>query len=265
MLLGIFLAVGFHHVYRYARRIQQDPEESLVADVDYSDGFEAPDDVRLTGRRVLILAVFVLGIVGFVIGASTSGWYIGELLTIFLAIGILGAIIGGLRPIQTSRTFINGAAEMTAAALIIGFARAIEVVLNDGQIIDTVIHSIAGLLEGTGPAVAAVGMLGVQTVGNFFIPSGTGQAFVTMPIMSPLATLTEVPQQVAVLAYQFGDGFSNMLVPTNPLVMGTLALGRIPYSRWLRFTGPLLVKLLAVAVIMLVLALYIGDAVGFTG
>lgn len=265
VLLGIFLAVGFEHVYRYARKIQKNPQESLVADVDYSDGFEAPDDVQLTWRRVLILAVSVLGIVGFVIGASTSGWYIGELLTIFLAIGLLGALIGGLPPVQTSRTFIKGAAEMTAAALIIGFARAIEVVLVDGQIIDTVIHSIAGLLEGTGPAVAAVGMLGVQTVTNVFIPSGSGQAFVTMPIMSPLATLTDVPQQVAVLAYQFGDGFSNMIIPTNALVMGTLALGRIPYSRWVRFAGPLLVKLLLVAIIMLVLTLYIGEAVGFTG
>jgi len=261
-LLFVFLAVGFQHVYSYALRVRKDPSRSLVADVDYSDGFEAPGDNRLTGRRIAILVVFVAGIVGFVVGASTAGWYIMELLTIFLAIGLIGAIIGRLTPIQTSRTFILGAEEMTAAALIIGFARAIEVVLNDGQIIDTVIHSIASLLEGAGPGVAAVGMLAVQSICNFFIPSGSGQAFVTMPIMSPLATLTGVPQQVAVLAYQFGDGFSNMLVPTSALVMGTLALGRIPYGRWLRFSGPLLVKLLALAAVTLVIAVYSGDALG---
>lgn len=264
-LLLIFLAIGFQHVYAYALKVRKDPSTSLVADIDYSDGFEAPDDIRLTGKRLAILAVFVLGIVGFVIGASTAGWYIVELLTIFLAIGLVAALIGGLSPVKTSQTFIQGAGEMTAAALIIGFARAIEVVLNDGQIIDTVIYSIASLLEGTGPAVSAVGMLAVQSVCNFFIPSGSGQAFVTMPIMSPLATLTGVPQQVAVLAYQFGDGFSNMLVPTSALVMGTLALGRIPYGRWLRFAGPLLAKLLAVAVAILILAVYLGAALGLAG
>ncbi|MCP4201315.1 MAG: YfcC family protein [bacterium] len=261
-LLVIFLAVGFQHVYTYALKVRRDPSTSLVADVDYSDGFEAPDDIRLTGTRLAILLVFVLGIVGFVIGASTAGWYIRELLTIFLAIGVLAAAIGRLSPVKTSQTFIHGAGEMTAAALIIGFARAIEVVLNDGQIIDTVIHSIASLLEGTGPAVSAVGMLAVQSVCNFFIPSGSGQAFVTMPIMSPLATLTGVPQQVAVLAYQFGDGFSNMLVPTSALVMGTLALGRIPYGRWLRFAAPLLGKLLLVAIAILIFAVYLGEAAG---
>ncbi len=261
-LLVIFSIVGFDHVYRYARKIRRDPAASLVADVDYSAGFEAPDDVRLTPRRIAILAVFALGIVGFVYGAAKAGWYIGELLTIFLAIGLIGAILGGLSPVRTSRAFIHGASEMTAAAIIIGFARAIEVVLNDGQVIDTVIYSIASVLEGTGPAVAAIGMLAVQTVCNFFIPSGSGQAFVTMPIMSPLATLTGVPQQVAVLAYQFGDGFTNMVVPTSALVMGTLALGKIPYGRWLRFMMPLLVKLFAVAIAVLLGALYFGSALG---
>jgi uncharacterized ion transporter superfamily protein YfcC len=264
-IMVIFLAVGFQHVYSYALRVRRDPSTSLVADVDYSDGFEAPDDIRLTGGRILILLVFTAGIIAFVIGASTAGWYIGELVTMFLAVGLVGAIVGRLGPVKTSQTFIQGASEMTAAALIIGFARSIEVVLNDGQIIDTVINSIASLLDGTGPAVSAIGMLTVQSICNFFIPSGSGQAFVTMPIMSPLATLTHVPQQVAVLAYQFGDGFSNMFVPTSALVMGALALGRIPYGRWLKFVLPLMVKLLVVAVVVLIVALYMGESLGLIG
>ncbi|MEE8526073.1 MAG: TIGR00366 family protein, partial [Thermoanaerobaculia bacterium] len=99
---------------------------------------------------------------------------------------------------------------------------------------------------------------------NFFIPSGSGQAYVTMPIMSPLATITGVPQQVAVLAYQFGDGFTNMVVPTSALVMGTLALGKIPYTRWVRFVMPLMFKLFALAIAVLVLAVKFGDSWGFT-
>jgi uncharacterized ion transporter superfamily protein YfcC len=164
---------------------------------------------------------------------------------------------------DTSRTFISGAADMTAAALLVGFARTIEVVLSDGQIIDTIINSIAGLLVGLPAEASALGMLVVQTICNFFIPSGSGQAFVTMPIMSPLATLTDVPQQTAVLAFQFGDGFTNMIVPTSALVMGALALGRIPYTAWVRFVGPLLLKMFAMAAIFLVASMHIGDSFGF--
>jgi uncharacterized ion transporter superfamily protein YfcC len=106
-------------------------------------------------------------------------------------------------------------------------------------------------------------MLVVQTICNFFIPSGSGQAFVTMPIMSPLATLTGVPQQTAVLAYQFGDGFTNTIVPTSALVMGALALGKIPYGAWVRFLTPLLLKLFALATVFLILSVHIGDFMGF--
>ena len=263
VMLAGFLALAFHHIYRYAIRVQKDPSTSLVAHIDYSTGFDAPDDLRLNGSRVLILLVFAAGVVGFVFGAQMYGWYIDELTAVFFAIGLLAAGLARISPGDTSRTFIRGAADMTAAALLVGFARTIEVVLVDGQVIDTIVNSIANVLRDFGPETSSVGMLIVQTVCNFFIPSGSGQAFVTMPIMSPLATLTGVPQQTAVLAYQFGDGFTNMIVPTSALVMGALALGKIPYGAWVRFTAPLLVKLFALAIVFLILSIHFGDAVGF--
>ncbi len=265
LLFFVCLAVGFQHVFAYARRIQADPSCSFVSDVDYSTGFEMPEDVRLTGRRIAILVLFAAGILLFLWGAKTRDWYILELNAIFLGIGLLAALIARLSANDTSRTFIRGAGEMTAAALLIGFARTIQIVLDDGLIKDTVIHGIAIPLQSAGPEVAALGMLAVQTICNFFIPSGSGQAFVTMPIMSPLATLTGVPQQVAVLAYQFGDGFTNMVVPTSALVMGTLALGKIPYSRWVRFVVPLLVKLFLVAIVALLFAVRFPSFMGFAG
>ena len=261
-MMLVFLAIGFHHLYRYAMRVRADPSTSLVAHVDYSTGFEKPDDVALTGSRIAILIAFGATVVGFVIGAAKYGWYISELNTVFLGLGIVAAIIARMSPVATSRAFIQGASEMTAAALLIGFARSIEVVLSDGQVIDTVIHSIAEQVAEFGPEAASVGMLIVQTICNLFIPSGSGQAFVTMPVMSPLATLTGVPQQTAVLAYQFGDGFTNMIVPTSALVMGALALGKIPYGAWVRFVGPLLVKMFAVAVVFLIVSVHFGDALG---
>ncbi|MDJ0939933.1 MAG: TIGR00366 family protein [Woeseiaceae bacterium] len=263
-MMFVFLALAFHHIYRYAMRVRKDPSQSLVADVDYTTGFESPDDDDLNGRRIGVLVVFVLGIVLFVWGSKNYGWYIAELNAVFFGIGLVGAAIGGLSAGDTSRAFIRGAAGMTAAALIVGFARTIEVVLSEGHIMDTIIHYIAQSLEGTGAEVSALGMLLVQTVCNLFIPSGSGQAYVTMPIMSPLATLTDVPQQTAVLAFQFGDGFTNMIVPTSALVMGALALGKIPYTAWVRFVGPLLIKIFALAGVFLVLSIHLGDAVGFT-
>jgi uncharacterized ion transporter superfamily protein YfcC len=262
-MMFAFLLVAFHHIYRYAIRVQKDPESSLVAHIDYSDGFQAPDDVHLSRQRILVLAVFVLGIAGFVYGVSEHHWYIAELNAIFLGIGLLAALISRMPAGETSRTFIEGAAAMTPAALLVGFARTIEVVMTDGQIIDSIVYSIAGVLEGLPAEASAIGMLVVQTICNFFIPSGSGQAFVTMPIMSPLATLTDVPQQTAVLAYQFGDGFTNMIVPTSALVMGALALGRVPYAAWFRFVGPLLLKIFALAAVFLVLSMHVGGLFGF--
>jgi uncharacterized ion transporter superfamily protein YfcC len=218
--------------------------------------------MEMTAPRIAILLVFFLGLVGFVYGAANHGWYINELNSVFLAIGLVAAAIARISPGETSRTFLEGTAKMVAPALIVGFARAIAIVLEDGQIIDTIVYSIAGLLEGLPAEVSAIGMLVVQSLCNFFIPSGTGQAFVTMPIMSPLATLTGVPQQTAVLAFQFGDGFMNMIVPTSALVMGALALGKVPYTAWFRFVGPLMLKILALAAVFLVLSIHIGDKVG---
>ena len=262
LMMIAFLALAFHHLYRYARRVQQDPSQSLVAHVDYSSGFEPPHDIQMTGARSAVLAVFLLGIAFFVYGAAKFGWYISELNAVFFGIGLIGAAIARMSAGETSRTFLEGAAQMTAPALIVGFARAIAVVLEDGQIIDSVVHGIAGLLEGMPAEVSAIGMLIVQSLCNLFIPSGSGQAFVTMPIMSPLATLTDVPQQTAVLAFQFGDGFTNMIVPTSALVVGALALGKVPYAAWVRFVGPLMIKILLLAAAFLVFSIHFGEAVG---
>jgi uncharacterized ion transporter superfamily protein YfcC len=263
VMMFAFLALSFHHLYRYAMKVQRDPSSSLVADVDYSEGFDVPHDIELTRPRIAILLVFIAALVLFVYGAANLHWYIDELNALFFGIGLIAAMIARISPGETSRTFLKGAAMMTAPALIVGFARTIAVVLSDGQIIDTIVHSIAGMLEGLPADVSALGMLVVQSVCNFFIPSGSGQAYVTMPIMSPLATLTDVPQQTAVLAFQFGDGFTNMIVPTSALVMGGLALAKVPYTAWLKFVGPLMLKIFALAAVFIVVSIHFGGALGF--
>ena len=257
-LLPVCLGVGVQHLLRYAARVRRDPGRSLVADVDYAGGFERPADTRFTARRAAVVAILVGGIGLFVYGVAARGWYLVELSAVFLGIGLLAAFVGRLGANGAARAFLDGAAEMTATALLIGFARTIEVVLSDARVIDTIIQALAAPLAALPAHAAAVGMLAAQTVCNLFIPSGSGQAYVTMPIMAPLADLTGVTRQTAVLAYQFGDGFTNMLVPTNALLMGMLALGRVPYQRWVAFVVPLLVKLYLVAALALVAAVQLG-------
>ena len=257
-LLLVCGAVGVHHILRYAARVRRAPEASLVAGVDYSTGFTLESGARLTGGHAAVLAVFAAGIGVFVYGVAARSWYLTELSAVFLAIGLLAAALGRVAPNDAARAFLRGAADMTATALLIGFARTIEVVLSDAQVIDTLVHWLAAPLGALPAHAAALGMLAAQTVCNFLVPSGSGQAYVTMPIMAPLADLTGVTRQTAVLAYQFGDGFTNMLVPTNALLMGMLALGRIPYERWVRFVVPLLAKLYVVAALALAGAVQLG-------
>ena len=257
-LLVVCAAVGVHHVLRYAARLRRDPASSLVAGVDYSSGFDPPADVGFTPRRVAVMVVLAGGIGSLVYGVAKLDWYLTELSAVFLGIGLLAAAAGGLGPDTTARAFLRGAGEMTATALLIGFARTIEVVLSDARVIDTIVNGLAGLLSALPAHAAALGMLAVQTVCNLFIPSGSGQAYVTMPIMAPLADVTGVTRQTAVLAYQFGDGFTNMIVPTNALLMGMLALARIPYHRWAAFVVPLLIKLYLIAGVALVAAVELG-------
>ena len=258
IMLPFFLAVGVHHIMRYAARVRSDPSNSLVADVDYSKGFEMPDDVRLTAPRVTLLAAFTGLIVLFVWGAKYHEWYLTQLSAIFLGLALLAMLLGRMSPNEASKRFGTGAAEMTTTALLIGFARSIKVVLDEGQVTDTVINALATPLQSLPAELSAIGMFGVQCVCNFFIPSGSGQAYVTMPIMTPLADLTGVSRQTAVLAYQLGDGLTNMVVPTNALLMGMLVLGRIPFQRWIHFVGPLMLKFFVLAAIFLVVAVRIG-------
>ena len=259
-LLAVMLVVGIHHLLRYARRIGDDPEQSLVRDVDYGGGGHELSAAELTPARLGILGAFAAMIGIFIWGVNVHGWYLVELAALFLGVTIIAALLGRVSPNGAARAFTSGAAELTGTALLIGFARTIEVVLSDARVIDTVIHGIASLLEkaqafGSGAAViSAWGMLAVQSVCNFLIPSGSGQAYVTMPIMAPLADLTGVGRETSVLAYQLGDGLMNLIVPTNALLMGMLLLARIPYQRWLKFVLPAIVKLYLVAMAVLAVA-----------
>ncbi len=250
--------IAFHHVYRYAMRVHADPSASLVADVPAAQAPEPEAYPGMTNRRRLVLISGLVTLIALVLGITVADWYLVELAALFLALAIAATLIGGLRLDDAANTFIAGAAQMTGTALLIGFARSIALIMEDGQVLHTVVNGLAAPLSLFPPEISAVGMLLLQSLLNFFIPSGSGQAFATMPLMAPIGDLVNVSRQTAVLAYQFGDGFTNMIIPTNAVLMGILGLAGVPYTRWVRFIGPLLLKLTAAAAVAMVVAVWIG-------
>jgi uncharacterized ion transporter superfamily protein YfcC len=258
-LAAVFLPLGVHHVWQYATRVRRDPSASLVADTVPSVSADSAHDApALTGTHKLVLALVAVALAGLIWGLTQRGWYLVEMSALFLVLTIVMAAVARIGPDRTAKMFGEGAAELTMTALLIGFARAIQVVLDDGGVIDTIVHGLSVPLQTLGPSLAAVGMFMVQSLTNLFIPSGSGQAYVTMPIMAPLADVVGVSRQVAVLAFQFGDGFTNILVPTNPVTIGILAIAGVPYERWLRFVVPFMLKVWVVGSIALVAAVWLG-------
>jgi uncharacterized ion transporter superfamily protein YfcC len=253
-----FVAMGVHHVWSYARRVKEDPSRSLVADIEPDPALKVTEFPRFRASHLIVLLMLVGGILFFIYGIKMWEWYLAEMGALFLGLTVLMALVGRISPDETAKKFCAGANELTTTALLVGFAYTIEVVLDHGQIIDTIIHGFSLPLQKLGAAAAAVGMLFVQSLCNFFVPSGSGQAYVTMPLMAPLSDLVGVPRQVAVLAYQMGDGFTNIMVPTNAVLVGILTMARIPYERWLRFVLPFMVKAWILGSLVLVIAVWVG-------
>jgi uncharacterized ion transporter superfamily protein YfcC len=267
VLMAVFLPIGIHHIWSYAKKVGRDPAASLLPDVSALEGASlsssrngksAADYPPMTTTHKLVLAAVAGSQVVLVYGLSRWNWYMVEMGAVFIALTVVIAIIARLSPDRTAVEFGEGAASLTSTALLIGVARGIQVVLNEGGIVDTMVHAISVPLQELPGALSAVGMFFVQSLANFFIPSGSGQAYVTMPIMAPLADLVGVSRQVAVLAFQFGDGFSNILVPTQAVIVGALAIAGVPYDRWLRFILPFMVKIWIVGSMALALAVLIG-------
>ncbi len=253
------LAIGFIHVWRYAIMVQSNPEKSLLFGIkkDHIDE-QTYDYPEMTPRRLTVLLITIAVLVSLVIGIWIQGWYLIELGAIFLALAFITGLVSNIGIKKTAETFGRGAAELTTTALLIGFARSIALIMEDGEILHTVVHALSTPLSFAGSEFAAVGMLFIQSMLNFFIPSGSGQALVTMPLMAPIGDLIGVSRQISVLAFQLGDGLMNMVVPTNPVLMGILGLAGIPYDKWFKFIYPLLIQLLLVSSIILIVAVWIG-------
>lgn len=202
--------------------------------------FNAREEKNMTKTDVTILAVLGLTVLILIYGVITYGWYFEEISALFLAMGILVGIIYHKTNFgQIARDFVAGAGEMATAAIFVGLSRAILVIMEDGMIMDTIVYYLSLPLSQLNNVFAAWGMYLSQGLINFFIPSSTGQAVVVMPILSPLSDVIGVTRQTAVLAYQCGDGFWNMITPTHSVLMASLGLAKVPFGKWFKFAFPL--------------------------
>ncbi len=240
----------------YAARIKADPTRSPMYELDQERREEIlaqqAEITEFTWRHGASLLILVGGMVGMVVGVVYLGWYIIELAGLFFGMGLLAGIVSGMSPNRLAKTFLAGCKDMTGAALIVGFAAGIIVLLEAGQVMDTILHGMGTVTARLPSLVAAYAMYGMQLVLNFFIPSGSTKAALTMPLMAPLADLSGLTRQTAVLAYQFGDGFTNMIIPTSGVTVGTLAMARIPYEKWFKWNLPFQLFFVALSLVFLI-------------
>ena len=206
--------------------------------------------------RMYILNMLLFSIIFLVIGAMGYGWYLSEICALFMALAICSGFSAGYSADNIAKEFIAGAKDIFSAALIIGFAAGIIVVLENGQVIDTMLASMAAALEGSGRIGALGSMYGIQTFINLFIPSASAKAAVTRPIMAPFADMINVSRQATVLAFQFGDGFTNMITPCSGVLMAVLSVAKIPYEKWGRWIWKFVLLLIAVGFLLLLPPLF---------
>jgi len=201
--------------------------------------------------QYFILVLLSFTIVFLVIGVMGHGWYIKEIATIFLAMGVFAGISANKSPNSITKLFLTGAKDILPAALIVGLARGIVVILEDGKVIDTILYYVSDSMQILGE-VGTVGiMYMIQTMLNVFIPSGSGQAALTIPIMSQISDLVGISRQTTVLVFQLGDGFTNMLTPTSGVLIGVLGVARIPYEKWFKWSAPFILMLVILGFLLL--------------
>jgi uncharacterized ion transporter superfamily protein YfcC len=224
----------------YGGKVRNKPQISIMYEEDQKrTKTEVVEGQKMTVRQILVLVGMLLTFVLLIYGVLKFGWYINEIAALFLGCFIILGFIGGLWPSKMSEVFVEGAMALTVGALVVGVARAILVVLRDGNILYTIVHFLASLVQGLPSYLAAIGMYIVQIIISVIIPSGGGMASVTMPIMGPLATATGLTQQTAVLIYQFADGFTNIGIPTQGYLLAGLALAKVPFEKWFKWYMPL--------------------------
>ena len=239
LLTGILVAF----ILIYSSRIRKAPTEviSSVAADDPADG----------RRKGWILLVLLITVVMLIVGVTCFKWYMAEISALFLVMGIVVGILGGFNANRIADEFVAGAKDILSAALIVGLASGIIVILQDGHVVDSILHWLESGLGGAGKTGSLALMYGTQTVINLLIPSATAKAAVTIPIMAPFCDIIHLSRQAMVMAFQFGDGFTNMVTPTSGVLMAALGMAKVPYEKWVKWIWKYVLALILAGFVLL--------------
>lgn len=261
--LLIFYVICFIYLRGYCNKLKKNPERSLTAEEYRTQNVEYKEEnvVEFTLARKVLLLLFVVVLVLQAVGAVKLGWALPEIASLYVMYSILAVIIGRLNPNNACVEFTKGACQLMVVCIMIGLANAVILIMQQGMIIDTAVQAMAGLLEGKSPIITLLLVYLAITVFNFFIVSGPGKAVILMPILSPLASLLNINQQVITLTFCYADGLTNYLYPTSGAMLAGMMLAGLDYPKWLKFYAPLCVLLMVVAFIIILAA---NDVLIFT-
>lgn len=251
--------LSISYVMWYANRIKKDPTKSVVYGLEL-ESFHKKDvselkDIKVSFRQKLCLILFVVTIGFLLIGTTKLGWYINEIAAMFLMMMIVVGIVGGYTPTEIAKTFIESTKTMVPSMFVVGFTRGILLTMKDAMISDAIVFYLVRFLQGQSKIFSAMGMLGLQNIIHIFITGSSSQATITMPIMAPTSELIGLSKQTAILAYQFGNGFSNMFWPTA-CALETGLIG-VPLNKWYKFITPLFIMTLVLQIIFMAIAVII--------
>lgn len=250
----IFYLTSLLFILSYAKKVKDDPTKSHLYQYkgNHEEGaFSLSEDISLTKRQILVLLVFLVTLVLLVYGVIKYEWYVTELSALFVGCGIIAGLVGGLSPNELARQYCRGMADVISAAIVVGLARTMVVILENGQVLDTIVHAITTPIAYVGSSITLVVMFISHSFINFFIGSGSGQAAATMPIMIPIGDILNISRQSQVLAFQFGDGITNMIYPS---MIYFLPFADIPYSIWVKHIFKLVVILSIIAAILIAIS-----------
>ena len=238
------------------KKVRKKPEISLMHELDITRQNEdfAKSNFLFSGRQAVIILLLGIAIIGIAVGVIWYDWYITEIAGLFLLLGVIAGFVGKLKVNEIANSFTQGCSDLVVGALVVGFAHGILVILEDSNTIDTVLYFASIIVSQVPSSLSAIGMYISQNFMNFVVQSGSGQAALTMPVMTPLADLVGVNRQTAVLAFQFGDGITNTFVPTSSVLMASISLAKIPWSKWVKWIFPLLLIQFAVGMIFVTIA-----------
>lgn len=260
VLCFLALALMAYYNVRYLHKISKDPAKRLGSGLDESGiSLTKPlDEYRMDTKSWLVIGLFCLGLIVILIGVFNWKWYLDEISAIFIIVAILCSIVGRMNFDTFSNTFLEGVSKAAPGAFMVGLATTIKVIMEQGMIADTISYQLSELLRGMPLYLSAIGMTISQSVVNLFIPSGSGQALATLPVMIPLGEVLGLTRQTTILAFQIGDGVTNLINPTLGGLIAMLAMCRVPIDRWLRFILPLVLMVILLSWIGLVVAVAIG-------